>query len=190
MPDWEDILPGRWKLWWEKMLLAFSVGRSWAPLFSAGLACGASFIPWAVPRVAATGAALALFLIAAADIARSLADPDRGPSDPLRPRRKVPVTFFQLVLAGALAAIYSFLVLGALQPFISIVTAPAAWTTAICIPAVFVVACLTAWHNVRLWAYEGAEYEEMLEEEKNALAEKERLKQMRLPPSSWEHPRS
>jgi hypothetical protein len=183
-------LPGQWRLRWEKALLFFSLRRPWAPLLCAGLASGASFIPWAILRVAITGAALALFMIAAADIARTLAEPDHGPFDPLRPSRKVPVTFFQIALAGVLTLIYTFLVLGALQPFVSILTDRAAWAGAISLPAIFVVSCMVAWHNVRLWSYEGAEYEEMLEEEKNALAEKERLKQMRLPPSYWEHPRS
>ena len=183
-------MPERWRLRWEKTLLFCSLRRPWAPLLSAGLAAGARFIPWAALRVATTGAALALFMMLAADVARSLTEPDRGPSDPLRPSRKMPVTFFQIVLAGALTVIYLFLVFGALQPFLSILTAGADWTNAISIPAIYAISCMVAWHNVRLWFYEGAEYEEMLEEEKNALAEKERLKQMRLPPSYWEHPRS
>jgi hypothetical protein len=45
------------------------------------------------------------------------------------------------------------------------------------VPAIFVIACLAAWRNVRLWYRQGADYEQALREE--AL---ESLK-VRIPPA-------
>jgi hypothetical protein len=54
---------------------------------------------------------------------------------------------------------------------------------------VFLLACLTAWRNSRLWYCEATEYEELLTENQKELAEIEKLKKMPLPGSFWEHPR-
>jgi len=132
--------------------------------------------------------ALLLFLVAGIDVGLCLVEADRGPFNPLRPTLRVPVTLFQVVLTGALGAIYALLILGALQPLISILTGPSWWTLAITVPLAGPIACLVAWRNVRLWAHQGAEYEDMLNENKHALAETERLKKMRRPESSWEGP--
>jgi hypothetical protein len=87
-----------------------------------------------------------------------------------------------------MAAIYTFLILGALQPLVSILVRPSLWTIVVTIPAIFLIACLVAWRNVRLWSYEAEEYGDRYTEQQNELAEKERLKKMRLPSSYWDHP--
>lgn len=188
MPEWYDIVTENWRLRLEQLLLIFSLKRPWAPALCAGLAFGASFIQSAVIRLATTGAAVILFLIAAAEVARCLVEEDHGPSNPLRPSHRVPVTPLQIILAAVMGAIYSFLMLGALQPLVSLLARPTLWTIVVILPAIFLIASLVAWRNVRLWSYEAEEYGERFTEEQNALAEKERLKKMRLPSSYWDHP--
>lgn len=183
------ILDEDWQLWWQELLLIFSLRRPWAPVLCAGLAFAATYIQATTIRWTVAGVAVILFLIAGVDVARCLVEPDRGPTNPLRPSPRVPVTPFQVVLAGALGAIYAFLVLGALQPLVFILTGPTWWTLAVIAPATFVIACLVAWRNVRLWAFEGAEYEDLLKERQNEMAEREKLKQMRLPNSYWDRSR-
>ena len=183
------ILDGDWRLRWQQLLLTFSLRRPWAPVLCAGLAFGATYIQAAAIRWAVAGVAAILFLIAGVDVARCLVEPDRGPINPLRPSPRVPVSPFQIVLAVALGAIYTFLILGALQPLVSMLARPALWTLAITVPATFAIACLVAWRNVRLWAFEGAEYEDLLKERQHELAEREKLKQMRLPNSYRERSR-
>ncbi|HZI57980.1 MAG TPA: hypothetical protein VFF39_14455 [Verrucomicrobiae bacterium] len=188
MPEWYDILTENWRLRLQQFLLVFNLKRPWAPVLCAGLAFGASFIQSTVIRVATTGVAIILFLIAAAEVARYLVEEDHGPSNPLRPSRRVPITLFQVILVGVMAAIYTFLILGALQPLVSILVRPSLWTIVVTIPAIFLIACLVAWRNVRLWSYEAEEYGDRYTEQQNELAEKERLKKMRLPSSYWDHP--
>jgi hypothetical protein len=182
------ILGEDWRVRWQQFRLIFSLKKPWAPMLCAGLAYGASHIQSPSIRWATAGAVVILFLIAGVDVALGLVETDPGPSNPLRTSQKVPVTPFHIMLAGALGAVYAFLILGALLPLISVLTLPTLWVLAIVAPATFLIACLVAWRNVRLWAHEGVEYEELLNERKNELAEKERLKQMRLPESFWDHP--
>jgi len=181
------ILDEEW-LRLRQLPFLLSLQHPWAPVLCAGLAYGASYIPWPAIRWATTGVALLLFLVAGIDVGLCLVEADRGPFNPLRPTVRVPVTLFQIVLTAALGAIYAFLILGALQPLVSILTAPSWWTLAITVPLAVPIALLVAWRNVRLWAHQGAEYEDMLNESRNALAERERLKKMRRPSSSWEGP--
>ena len=177
------ILGEDWQLRWLQVQRFFSLKRPWVPLLCGALAYGASYIQSPTIRSTAAGLAVILFLIAGIDVAIGLVETDHGPSNPLRPSQRVPVTPFHIVLTGALGAIYAFLILGALQPLVSILTLPTMWTLVIVAPASYLIACLVAWRNVRLWAHEGAEYEELLNERRNELAEKERVKKMRLPES-------
>src|SRR5262245_66349358 len=85
--------------------------RPWAPLLCCFSAVAATFIHITALRLILVLVAVVLFLIAGVDVARSLMDPDRGPCDPLRPSPKVPITLFQIVLAGVLAAIYTVMML-------------------------------------------------------------------------------
>jgi hypothetical protein len=161
----------------------------WTPALSGGLAFSASFVESASLRLTTAGLAVFLFLFVAADAARSLWEPDRGPSNPLSHSRNAPVSPMQVVVAVLLALLYSFLLLGVLRPLILTLRMPSLWTMAFTIPSVFLVSCLTAWRNSRLWYCEATEYEELLTENRNELAEIEKLKKMRLPSSFWEHPK-
>jgi hypothetical protein len=188
MPEWYDIVTENWSARLQQISLIFNLRKPWAPLGSAALAYGASFVHSPLLRITTIGVALLLFLIAATEIAGHLLEPDQGPINPLRHSERVPVTPLQVILTWAMASIYTFLILGALEPIVAALARPTLWTIVIVAALVFLLCCLVAWRNVRLWSYEGAEYEELLNEEKNALAEKERLKQMRRPSSSWEGP--
>jgi hypothetical protein len=159
----------------------------WAPALSGGLAFGVSFIQSTFLRFTTAGAAVFLFLFVAADVARSLWESDLGPSNPLSHSRNAPVSPMQVVVAGFLALLYSFLLLGALRPLILTLRMPSLWTMAFAVSTVFLVSCLIAWRNSRLWYCEATEYEELLTEQKNELAEIEKLKKMRRTSSFWEH---
>ena len=159
----------------------------WAPALSGGLAFGVSFIQSTFLRFTTAGAAVFLFLFVAADVARSLWEPDLGPSNPLSQSRNAPVSPMQVVVAGFLALLYSFLLLGALRPLILTLRMPSLWTMAFAVSTVFLVSCLIAWRNSRLWYCEATEYEELFTEQKNELAEIEKLKKMHRTSSFWEH---
>ncbi len=121
-------------------------------------------------------AALILFLLVSVDAARSLWEVDRGPWNPLRYSTKVRVTLFQLALVAALALIYTFSIIFLLASFLIV---PSWWVLLVISPFVLAASGLVAWHNVRLWAFQSVEYEELLKDEQQVLAENERVKQMR-----------
>jgi hypothetical protein len=178
--------------WWAsgRSLLArisylTSPWQPWAPPAAIALAYLARLTDSMILRGLSSLAAFILFLLVSVDAARSLWEVDRGPMNPLRHSEKTPVTPLHVVLAAALAFVYAFSMIGILA---SLFIVPPLWVFLVIGPFVFAAAGLVAWHNVRLWAHQGAEYEDMLNESKNALAENERLKQMRRPSSSWEGP--
>lgn len=150
----------------------------WAPFAASGLFAATHFTDSTALRVLLDGGAFVLAVLVAADLARSLME--RQPAIAIGgqavPQKNVPVTPFQFVLTGALAAIYTGLIFVGIGPFTPIVV----------LPLVFLVACLAAWRNVRLWYLQGSEYEEELNEIKNEQAEKEKLKQLRMPRSQWD----
>jgi hypothetical protein len=187
--NWQDYRARSWSIRLRHFYDVAQPFIHWAPALSSGLAFGASFIQSAFLRLTTAGAAVGLFLFVAADVARSLWEPDRGPSNPLSKSRNAPVSPMQVVIACFLALIYSFLLLGALKPLILTLRMPSLWTMAFTIPSVFLVSCLIAWRNSRLWYCEATEYEELLTENQKELAEIEKLKKMRLPSSFWEHPK-
>ncbi|HEY1940150.1 MAG TPA: hypothetical protein VGJ33_19645 [Candidatus Angelobacter sp.] len=187
--NWQDCCAQGWNFRLRQLYGRIQPFRHWTPGLSSGLAFGASFVQSASLRLATTGLAVFLFLFVAADVARSLWEPDRGPSSPLSQSRNAPVSPMQVVVACFLALLYSFLLLGALKSLILTLRMPTLWTMAFTIPSVFLVSCLTAWRNSRLWYCEATEYEELLTENQNELAEIEKLKKMRLPGSFWEHPK-
>ncbi len=184
---WRDGWQPEWRDQRQQLFYAFSPLRPWLPLLSTALAFGASFIQWNILRVATTAAALILFVFLAADVGRALLEPDRGPCNPLRHSQAVPITPLQVLLAGALGVVYTILICCALHGLIYTLAFHLAWASVIAIPAVLLIACLTAWRNVRLWSYQSDEYVELLQENRNELDEIERLKKMRLPGSSWDH---
>ena len=183
-PDLHDGPGWGWQATLRPIVSRFSSRKPWAPMVAAVLAFVASMITSTLVRHALTTVAIILFLFVAADVARAMLEPDPGPCDPRHPVKKVRVTVFQVVMAGVLTVIYTFLIFGALQPLISSLTQPSLWTMAFTVPVVLLVSGLVAWRNMRLWSYEAAEYEDLLTEQKNELAEIERLKKMRLPNSN------
>jgi len=185
----QDYHVPRWSSRLRQLYDAAQPFIHWAPAISGGLAFGASFIQSEFLRLTTAAVAVFLFLCVAADVARSLWEPDRGPSNPLSQSRNVPVSPKQIIVAGFLTALYSFLLLGALKSLLLTLRMPSPWTMAFAIPTVLLLACLTAWRNSRLWYCEATEYEELLTENRNELAEIEKLKKMRLPGSFWEHPK-
>lgn len=187
--NWQDYAARGWSSRLRQLYDMVQPFMHWAPALSGGLAFGGSFVHSASLRLTTAGLAVFLFLFVAADVARSLWEPDRGPSGPLSQSRKGPDNLMQVVVAGFLALLYSFLLLGALRPLILTLRMPSLWTMAFTIPSVFLVSCLAAWRNSRLWYCEATEYEELLTENQNELAEIEKLKKMRLPSSFWEHPK-
>ncbi|HKD81585.1 MAG TPA: hypothetical protein VKH81_17970 [Candidatus Angelobacter sp.] len=150
--------------------------RPWAPPTAIAVAYLARLTGSMILRGLSSVVAFILFLLVSVDAARSLWEVDRGPVNPLRHSEKAPVTPFHLVLAAALALIYTFSIIGILASFFLV---PPLWVFLIIGPFAFAAAGLVAWHNVRLWAFQGVEYEELLDEAQRERAEKERLKQMR-----------
>lgn len=187
--NWQEYNAQGWGFRLRQLYDGAQPFMHWAPALSGGVAFGASFIQSASLRLITTGAAVFLFLFVAADVAHSLWEPDRGPSNPLSKSRNAPISPMQVVVAGFLALLYSFLLLGALRPLILTLKMPSLWTMAFTIPCVFLVSCLAGWRNSRLWYCEATEYEELLTENQNELAEIEKLKKMRLPNSYWDRSR-
>lgn len=182
LPDiqkWRDSWQPEWHDLRQQLFYSLSPIRPWLPMISAALAFGASYVQSNLLRVATTAAALILFLFVASEVGRALLEPDQGPCNPLRHSPAIPVTPFQILLAGALAILYTFLICCALHGLIYTLAVHLAWASVIVIPAVFIIACLTAWRNVRLWSYQSEEYVELLQENQGKLAAIERLKKMR-----------
>ena len=158
----------------------------WAPALSAPLPSASVLFSRPFSDLRRRARLFFCFLFVAADVARSLWEPDLGPSNPLSQSRNAPVSPMQVVVAGFLALLYSFLLLGALRPLILTLRMPSLWTMAFAVSTVFLVSCLIAWRNSRLWYCEATEYEELLTEQKNELAEIEKLKKMRRTSSFWD----
>ncbi|HEY7402646.1 MAG TPA: hypothetical protein VIB39_03935 [Candidatus Angelobacter sp.] len=150
--------------------------RPWAPASALALAYLAHRTGLAILRGVAAVAALILFLLVSVDAARSFWEVDHGPWDPRRYLSKARISPFQIVLAAALALIYVFSIMFLIASFLIL---PSWWVFLAISPFVLVAAGLVAWHNVRLWAFQSIEYEEMLKDEQQVQAENERVKQMR-----------
>jgi hypothetical protein len=187
--NWQEYHAPGWNSRLRELYDAAQPFLHWTPALSGGLAFGASFIQSTSFRLITACVAAFLFLFVAADVVRSLWEPDHGPSNLLSKSRNAPVSPMQIVIAGFLTILYSFLLLGALKPLIRTLRMPSLWTMAFSIPTVLLLACLTAWRNSRLWYCEATEYEELLTENQKELAEIEKLKKMRLPGSFWKHPK-
>lgn len=153
--------------------------RPWTPAVALALAYLARQTGSVILRGLAAVAALILFLLVSVDAARSLWEVDRGPWDKLRPSAKVPVRPLQVALAAPLALIYAVSIIFLLASFLIL---PSWWVLLVISPFVLAAAGLVAWHNVRLWSFQSVEYEQMLKDEQQALAESEHIKQMRTKP--------
>jgi hypothetical protein len=104
--------------------------------------------------------AVLLFLTVAADFARSLLD--REPNVSAQPNPdSIPVTPPQVFLAAIVACVYA----GMMFVGLSTVVASSGIAFFVMSPGIVVLSSLAAWHNVRLWYREGADYEQVLKEE-------------------------
>lgn len=159
--------------------------RPWTPAAAIALAYLARQTDSVILRGISAVAALILFLMVSVDAARSLWEVDRGPWDRQRYLPKVHVTPFQILLAAALTVVYAVSIFFLLASFLIL---PSWWVFLTISPFILVMAGLVAWHNARLWSFQAVEYEEMLKDEQSVLAERESLRQMRRPSSSWEGP--
>src|ERR1051326_8539153 len=113
--NWQDHPDRGWNSRLQQLYNMSQPFMHWAPALSGGLAYGSSFVQSASLRLTTAGLAVFLFLFVAADVARSLWEPDRGPSNPLSKSRNASVSLMQVIIACFLALLYSFLLLGALK---------------------------------------------------------------------------
>jgi hypothetical protein len=162
--DWKMLL--RWA--WEKSLPL----RPLMPFIASALTVGAGICSSRPLRVLLLSLAIVLFLYVAADVARSMLDKETGYASYQGPPKHLPVTPFQVVLAAALAVIYSFMILEAFK----LLFLPSGYGLALIALGVFVLSFLAAWRNVRLWWREGADYEQALKEEAQMS------RKLRIPP--------
>ncbi len=103
-------------------------------------------------------AGVLLLLVVVVDIALDFLDrnyPNR-PSSRIKTKASAPEIFF----AAMLALIYSLLIVAGMNLFFL----PSPVVVFFVMPAIFLICCVVAWHNVTLWYDEGAEYEEELKE--------------------------
>lgn len=135
--------------------------QPWTALIASVLVLVAGFCPLRPLRVLALVLAAVLFLIVAADFARSLLERETGYASDKGPPKRLPVGPAQIFLTAMLAGMYTLMIFGGLH----LLLLPPALAFAVLLPGVFIVACLAAWHNVRLWYRQGADYEEVLNED-------------------------
>jgi hypothetical protein len=131
------------------------------PFIASGLTLGAGFCSFRPLRVLLLCTGLVLFLVVAADFARSLLDRETGYASYEGPPKNIPVTPLQVVLAAALAVIYTVMIGEGLK----LLFLPSGLVFVLMVFGVFVLSALAAWHNVRQWWREGADYEQALKEE-------------------------
>lgn len=135
------------------------------PFVASALTLVAGFCPSRSLRYLCLSIAVVLFLVVAADLARSLLD--KNLNKPTHwasyqgPPKEIPVTPFQIVLTAALALIYASMIFAGLHTlFLS-----SLFMFLIMMLGVVALSTLAAWRNVRLWYLEGADYEQALKEE-------------------------
>lgn len=154
MPDSLNNLP-------ERLSRVFSPIHRFAPLLASALTGGAGLCTISALRLLMSLLAVALFLWIAADFARSLVERDTSFASENGPPADVPVTAAQVGLTLILGAIYGCMIVAGLH----LLFLPQRVLFMLLVPAVFVIACLAAWRNVRLWYFQGADYEQALREE-------------------------
>lgn len=78
----------------------------------------------------------------------------------MRQMKKLQSQPAEILLAIILAIVYSFLIAAGLNLFFL----PSPITLFVMFPAIFLICCFVAWHNVTLWYEQGAEYEQDLKQ--------------------------
>jgi hypothetical protein len=163
----------KWLLAWLVDLHA-PLGR-WSPFAAAACFAASRFVPSAGLRILLVCTAGILALLISADLARGLLDRQPATSAGGRavPEKDAPLTVVQMVFVGVVASVYTamiFVGVAGINPLISIFL----------LPLIFVLACLAARRNVKLWYQQGAEYEQELKQAEVQQAQRERLKEMRM----------
>jgi hypothetical protein len=141
----------------------------WAPLAASALFAAAGLSHSTFLRILAYSLATILALLIAADLARSLLETEpASASRDARPAKHAQVTVLQLVITAVLASIYTYFIFVGLGP----------WTPFMFVPPIYLLSCLAAWRNVRLWYRQGAEYE-------IELKQAEEIERLRLAHAHW-----
>lgn len=109
--------------------------------------------------------AVVLFLLIAADLARSLLDQDLNKpgryASHQGPPEKIPVNASQILIMVLLALLYASMIFAGFHTLIL----SSVFMFVVMTPGVLVLSGLAAWRNVRFWYREGADYEQALKEE-------------------------
>ncbi|HET6933918.1 MAG TPA: hypothetical protein VFI72_03710 [Candidatus Angelobacter sp.] len=135
--------------------------QRWAAPIASVLTLVAGFCHSRPLRFLLISVAAILFLVVAADFARSLLDHETSWASHQGPPQQIPVDIGQLTLAALLAIFYTAMIFVGLH----LVLLPTGLAFFIMLPGVVVLSSLAAWHNVRLWYREGADYEQAIKEE-------------------------
>jgi hypothetical protein len=158
----------------ERLSRLFAPVHRFAPLLASALTMAAGLCTVSALRLLMSILAIILFLWIAADFARSLMERETGFASESGPPKEIPVTAAQVGLTAMLGAMYGGMIIAGLH----LMFLPHGMLFMFVVPAVFVIAGLAAWRNVRLWYRQGADYEQALREE--ALESH----QVRIPPTA------
>lgn len=154
-----------WQLALQRIRESCRPFERFMPFVASGLTLVAGFCPSRSLRYLCLSLAVALFLLIAADLARSLLDEDLNRphqyASSQGPPEKIPVSPFQILLAAMLALLYASMIFAGLHIFF----VSSIFLSVVMAAGVLVLSGLAAWRNVRLWYREGTDYEQALKEE-------------------------
>ena len=149
-----------WKVNYERMREALLPLQRFTALIASALTLASGFCSSRPLRLLCLSVAVLLFLMVAADFARSLLD--REPNDATQPNLyNLAVTPPQIFLTAIVACVYGAMIFIGL----STVVTSSGIAFFVITPGILVLSSLAAWHNVRLWYREGEDYEQVLQEE-------------------------
>lgn len=148
----------------ERLRCAWLAHRRWVPLWSGVMMVTAGFFPTHSLRVLIYGLGVLFLLVTVVDVALDFLDRNypNQPNSRVKAKASAPEIFF----AAMLAFIYSFFIIAGMN----LLFLPSPVVVFLIMPAIFLICCAVAWHNVTLWYEEGAEYEEALKEANNKQA--------------------
>ena len=118
----------------------------------------ARFFPTRSLRVLISALGVFFLLLVVIDVGLDFLDKSYPSSPDSRVKSKVSLP--EIFFAAMLAFIYSALIIAGMN----LLFLPSPIVVFLVMPAIFVVCCAVAWHNVTLWYDEGAEYEEELKQ--------------------------
>ena len=149
-----------WKLGYGRVRESVLPLQRFAALIASALTLTSGFCSSRPLRLLCLSVAVLLFLMVAADFARSLLD--REPNGANQPSPyDFAVTPPQVFLTAIVACVYA----GMMFMGLSTVVTSSGIAFFVITPGILVLSSLAAWHNVRLWYREGEDYEQVLQEE-------------------------